>query len=158
MASTVSGKQIASHGFGSLTLHSLPSHRIFSAAGKQMTSNSVHPSRSREGLNRPDAKRMPGVEEPAGGRETVPSATLGVVRSIVHTARFFALIVAALLVTAGSAFAEGRVYSSAEAVKPLAPGATVPSAQVESLDGDPVDLAELVRDRGALLVFYRGGW
>ena len=65
---------------------------------------------------------------------------------------------AALLVTAGSALAEGRVYSSAEAVKPLAPGATVPSARVESLDGDPVDLAEVVRDRGALLVFYRGGW
>jgi hypothetical protein len=93
-----------------------------------------------------------------GSRETLPSATLAAVRLIVHTARYSAWVVAAALVTAGSALAEGRVYSSAEAVEPLAPGARVPSTQVESLDGDPVDLAEVVRDRGALLVFYRGGW
>ena len=78
-------------------------------------------------------------------------------RSVDHASRSFAWIVAALI-TAGPAFAEGPVYSSAEAVRPLAAGARVPSARVESLDGDPVDLAEVVRNHGALLVFYRGGW
>ena len=52
----------------------------------------------------------------------------------------------------------GRAYPSAEAVKPLEPGAAVPSAIVRSIDGQPVDLAKLVHDEGALLVFYRGGW
>jgi hypothetical protein len=78
-------------------------------------------------------------------------------RSVDHTARSFAWIVAALI-TAGPALAEAPVYSSAEAVRPLAAGARVPSARVESLDGDAVDLAEVVRNHGALLVFYRGGW
>jgi len=34
----------------------------------------------------------------------------------------------------------------------------VPPVSVLTVSGDSVDLAELVRDRGALLVFYRGGW
>jgi hypothetical protein len=54
--------------------------------------------------------------------------------------------------------AEDRVAPSAAEVQPLAPGSRVPSARVASLRGDPVDLAELTRERGALLVFYRGGW
>jgi hypothetical protein len=29
---------------------------------------------------------------------------------------------------------------------------------VAALDGDPVDLAGVLRSRGALLVFFRGGW
>jgi hypothetical protein len=52
----------------------------------------------------------------------------------------------------------GRVYPTAEAVEPLAPGARVPSVRVQTLLGEPVDLADLVREQGALLVFYRGGW
>jgi peroxiredoxin len=43
-------------------------------------------------------------------------------------------------------------------VEPLAPGARVPSVRVQTLLGEPVDLADLVREQGALLVFYRGGW
>lgn len=52
----------------------------------------------------------------------------------------------------------GRVYPDAESVEPLAAGDRVPSVGVRSVDGQPVDLATLTRDRGALLVFYRGGW
>lgn len=57
-----------------------------------------------------------------------------------------------------AASAEPVAYPSAEAVQPLPTGASVPSVQVYPVAGAAVDLAELVRDRGALLVFYRGGW
>jgi hypothetical protein len=50
------------------------------------------------------------------------------------------------------------VYGSAAEVEPLAVGTRVPPARVSSVKGDPVDLADLVREQGALLVFYRGGW
>lgn len=52
----------------------------------------------------------------------------------------------------------GTVYATPEAVMPLAPGAVVPSAIVRSIDDEEVDLADVVHDEGALLVFYRGGW
>jgi hypothetical protein len=69
-----------------------------------------------------------------------------------------ALALAAICLAAASAWAGGRVYDSPEAVEPLAPGASVPSVQVATVRGEPVDLAERVREQGALLVFYRGGW
>jgi hypothetical protein len=50
------------------------------------------------------------------------------------------------------------VYASASEVEPLAPGSRVPSVRVETPRGEPVDVADLVRESGALLVFYRGGW
>ncbi len=49
-------------------------------------------------------------------------------------------------------------HGSPEEVQPLAVGTAVPSVGVRTVGGDAVDLAELVRDAGALLVFYRGGW
>ncbi len=64
----------------------------------------------------------------------------------------------ALLLIAGLACAEKPVYPSAEATRPLQPGAAVPSVNVRALDGSSVDLSKLVRTSGALLVFYRGGW
>ena len=63
-----------------------------------------------------------------------------------------------LLGLAAAAHAEGRVHASPGEVRPLAVGATVPAARVRTVGGEAVDLAELVRDAGALLVFYRGGW
>ena len=65
------------------------------------------------------------------------------------------LVAGAVALTAS---AEPEAYPSAEAVKPLAVGRSVPQVAVRSVVGEPVDLAELVRERGALLVFYRGGW
>ena len=64
----------------------------------------------------------------------------------------------ALLIGASVAAAADRVYPTAEAVEPLAPGNSVPSITVSTVGGKPVDLSEVLRDRGALLVFYRGGW
>jgi hypothetical protein len=49
-------------------------------------------------------------------------------------------------------------HPSPEAAVPRAAGQLVPSARVQSVTGESVDLADLVRDEGALLVFYRGGW
>ena len=79
-------------------------------------------------------------------------------RMVSPAARLFAFATAAVLLAFGMARAEDRVFSNASDVEPLAPGARVPSASVEKVTGAPIDLAELVRDRGALLVFYRGGW
>ena len=69
-----------------------------------------------------------------------------------------AFATAGILVQTGTAAADNRVYPTAEAVEPLAPGSRVPAVKVETVKGDPVDLVETLRDRGALLVFYRGGW
>jgi hypothetical protein len=65
---------------------------------------------------------------------------------------------AGLILIAGLATAENLVYPSAEAAKPLRLGAKVPSVSVHAVDGSIVDLSKLVRESGALLVFYRGGW
>jgi len=65
---------------------------------------------------------------------------------------------ASLLLIAGLACSENSVYPNAETTRPLQPGASVPSVAVRALDGSTADLAKLVSDTGALLVFYRGGW
>ena len=81
-----------------------------------------------------------------------------VMRLLVY-AGFYVGLAALLASSAPSApWAEGRVHSTPEAVQPLSVGARVPSARVESVRGEPVDLAEVVRKHGALIVFYRGGW
>jgi hypothetical protein len=51
-----------------------------------------------------------------------------------------------------------QVYPNADSVRPLEIGAMVPSVDVRSIDGVKVDVATLTKERGALLVFYRGGW
>lgn len=63
-----------------------------------------------------------------------------------------------LLLISAVANAENPVYPSADATRPLQPGASIPSVNVRALDGSFVDLSKLVRTSGALLVFYRGGW
>lgn len=65
---------------------------------------------------------------------------------------------AALVLASGATHASDAVPPSPESVQPLAVGARVPAVTVEPVTGEPVDLAALVRERGALLVFYRGGW
>jgi hypothetical protein len=79
-------------------------------------------------------------------------------RSVQHVARLLFWATAAVLLAAGSVRAGDRVYPSPEAVEPLAAGARVPSVRVETVRGEPVDLREVMGNRGALLVFYRGGW
>jgi hypothetical protein len=72
-----------------------------------------------------------------------------------------ALTALALLALAAAACGESPArgaHASPEAVQPLAAGDRVPSATVRDVSGEAVDLASLVAERGALLVFYRGGW
>ena len=63
-----------------------------------------------------------------------------------------------LLLASIPGYAADRVYPSPEAVEPLAVGKTLPEVRVKTVRGVDVDLAAIVRARGALLVFYRGGW
>jgi len=64
----------------------------------------------------------------------------------------------ALGLLAGAAAAAQAVHPSPADTRPLQAGSKVPAVRVESLTGGTVDLAELTRESGALLVFYRGGW
>ena len=73
------------------------------------------------------------------------------------SARSGLLLLVTLLPVTWAAHAS-EVYPDAASARPLQVGASVPSAQVASVDGTRVDLAELTRESGALLVFYRGGW
>ena len=69
--------------------------------------------------------------------------------------------VSMLLLSSTLAAAADRVYPvypNAEAVEPLKVGSHVPSVTVRTIAGESVNLAEITRDTGALLVFYRGGW
>lgn len=66
-----------------------------------------------------------------------------------------------LAVAAPPLFAEPAapvVPQDAESVQPLAVGERIPSAVIRTRDGADADLAGLVAESGALLVFYRGGW
>jgi hypothetical protein len=66
--------------------------------------------------------------------------------------------VSILLLSSTLAAAADRVYPDAEAVEPMKVGSPVPSVTVRTISGEPVNLAKITRDTGALLVFYRGGW
>lgn len=50
------------------------------------------------------------------------------------------------------------IPSSPKEVCPLMPGMSVPAATLQATDGSEVNLAEAVRERPSILVFYRGGW
>jgi hypothetical protein len=79
-------------------------------------------------------------------------------RGSLQAARLACWLTAVMLISAGIVRAANRVHPAPEAVEPLAVGARVPSAEVQTLAGEKVELAEIVRSHGALLVFYRGGW
>ncbi len=52
----------------------------------------------------------------------------------------------------------GLIPSSPTDVCPLMPGIPVPSITIPAMDGGEVNLAEAVRKKATVLVFYRGGW
>lgn len=60
--------------------------------------------------------------------------------------------------TSGPAYADRAIASSAESVRPLGVGDTVPEVEVRSVAGEPVGLHALVARQRTVLVFYRGGW
>ena len=47
---------------------------------------------------------------------------------------------------------------SADKISPLLIGATVPSIELRDVDGKPVDVAALAKEKRSILIFYRGGW
>lgn len=68
-------------------------------------------------------------------------------------ALFFALIAAAF-----SQSQAADLATSAEQVRPLLLGSTLPDVSLQSVDGKPVSLKQQVNGKPAILVFYRGGW
>ena len=64
----------------------------------------------------------------------------------------------ALLVAGAPVHAQGPIHPDAESVEPLAVGSRGPAVSVLGVEGGTRDLAALVAEQGALLVFYRGGW
>lgn len=68
-----------------------------------------------------------------------------------------ALALVALLPPAAAPLA-AEVYDSPQRVQPLLVGSEVPSVEVLTLDGDPVDLRQVVGKKKAVVIFYRGGW
>ncbi|MDX1636460.1 MAG: peroxiredoxin-like family protein [Balneolaceae bacterium] len=60
--------------------------------------------------------------------------------------------------SAGERMESGHIADEAAGVQPVLTGTTMPDAMVRTAEGDSVTLMELVSDRPAVLVFYRGGW
>lgn len=50
------------------------------------------------------------------------------------------------------------VQDSPSEIRPLLIGAPVPEVTLQTVDGNPFDLATAVSERPAVLIFYRGGW
>ena len=88
----------------------------------------------------------------------MPSASIRAVMHLDQIVQSLSWAIVFVLLASGTATAGDRVYPAAADVEPLALGSKVPAARVETVLGEPVDIAAVVRDRGALLVFYRGGW
>jgi peroxiredoxin len=57
-----------------------------------------------------------------------------------------------------AAMAAENVADSPEAATPLAKGASVPDVSLKTVDGEDVKLREVVAEKPAALIFYRGGW
>jgi hypothetical protein len=51
-----------------------------------------------------------------------------------------------------------QVYPSAEKVYPLLIGAEIPGVGLTRSDGAPCELAELIKTKPSIIIFYRGGW
>ncbi len=63
------------------------------------------------------------------------------------------------MIVAAEAGEEGAgVPETPEAVDPLGVGATIPPVAIRDLEGETVYLDELVREKPAVIIFYRGGW
>jgi peroxiredoxin len=51
-----------------------------------------------------------------------------------------------------------QVCSSAETVQPLLIGVEIPRVGLTRSDGSPCELAELIKTKPSIIIFYRGGW
>jgi cytochrome oxidase Cu insertion factor (SCO1/SenC/PrrC family) len=69
-----------------------------------------------------------------------------------------ALPILALTLGAATAASAGEVALSAQDVRPLLVGASVPAVTLATTDGEEFDLAAAVSGTPTVLIFYRGGW
>jgi len=69
-----------------------------------------------------------------------------------------ALPILALTLSAMTAGPAAEIASSAQAVRPLLVGASVPAVTLATVDGEDFDLAAAVSGTPTVLIFYRGGW
>ncbi len=81
--------------------------------------------------------------------------------------RHFAIVLVLLVGTLGVAAekngaaestAESAVADSAQEIKPLLIGASVPDVTLKTEEGKPLKLKKTVTDKPAVVIFYRGGW
>ena len=79
-------------------------------------------------------------------------------RRLRRATRILAFGAVAVLIAHGARADRTEVFGSPYDIEPLQPGARVPTVAVETVHEELVDVAGLVRETGALLVFYRGGW
>lgn len=78
------------------------------------------------------------------------------------------LLTSLLLIASATAFAQSeepgvtmstdRIAPSADQIQPLLLGAAVPSVMVADMNGNPVNLKEVITGQPTILIFYRGGW
>ena len=54
--------------------------------------------------------------------------------------------------------ANAEIAASAEQVKPLLIGSSLPKATLRGIDGAPIKISQLSAGKASVLVFYRGGW
>jgi len=52
----------------------------------------------------------------------------------------------------------GEPAASAEAISPLPVGASIPSLELTSSEGQPFDLDAAIAAKPTILILYRGGW
>lgn len=51
-----------------------------------------------------------------------------------------------------------HVAASPQEVCPLLNGMRIPNLKLSTMEGELLDLANAVKERPAVVVFYRGGW
>lgn len=69
--------------------------------------------------------------------------------------KFIVIVISSILAVARL---EAQVPLKPEDISPLLIGEDIPAATLKSLNGDDVELKQLLKKRKTVLIFYRGGW
>lgn len=64
------------------------------------------------------------------------------------------------LMIIGTTMAEdkNKIAKSAEDICPIKIGTEVPSATIRTIEGNEIDIREVIKGQKAIVIFYRGGW
>lgn len=63
-----------------------------------------------------------------------------------------------LLIVFAKSNAQNQLPNVATAISPLLIGAQIPELNLETIDGNLVNILKLIKSKKTILVFYRGGW